>query len=47
MAPCRPLRLALCLAALLGLAACAIAPGSGDWFGEVMHPGQAYDPGTD
>jgi hypothetical protein len=37
---------ALCLLALVTLAACSNYP-SGDWFGETLHPGQIYDPGNE
>jgi hypothetical protein len=38
---------ALCLVVLVGLAACSSDPPTGDWFGESLHPGQVYDPGSD
>jgi hypothetical protein len=43
--PGRFVPFALCLAALLALAACSGNP-TGDWFGETLHPGQVYDPGN-
>jgi hypothetical protein len=41
----RLVALALCLLGVVTLAACSPNPDD-DWFGETMHPGQRFDPGT-